>query len=527
MNQSPYFFSDRRAHLAALFAVIVTAAAMRLWLLAGYAGLDDGEYARIAYQIANGTFSLKDYNGPAVFPLRVGLVLPTSLAFRMYGLSELSMVLYPLVLSVLAIPLIYVCTAHFFNPRAGLIAAALLGVMPLEVGGATKLLPDMPGAFYAALGVTVVCIASRMSAERNAAAYFLGGVLAGIAFGLSWLCKEAISFLAPFCLAFMAITIKQRGRIALTLWLGVAVGSLGILLCEMVVYQRLTGDLLFRFHEIERNYREIQNGFFKEGSDFGWQEGESYVRAVVKRLLISGPALLLLDFDFLFLPLIGVIAACHGWYSRDKSFLVPTLWLATLLVMFNFSSTSISAYMPMPLFHRYFWQIIFPSVVLASGLIGKLVFDGMGAPQNEAVRERRFWGLLMAVALLLVGTYYVQGALRSSPSAWAAEVRGLGSIVTPSRPLYTDTLSIRGFQFFSGYPNKTMWTDFADIVSPSEIPSGSLVLVNKAYINWLNKNGGMWLSPRSGYAKHEFYENPPPSWTKIWHSGNAKLYRVD
>jgi len=524
MSQSPFFFSDRRAHFAALVTVIVTSVALRLCLFGGYAGLDDAEYARIAYQIANGTFSLKEYGGPPVFPLRVGLILPTSLVFRMFGLSEWNMILYPLILSVLALPLIYICAANAFSHRAGLIAVALLGIVPIELGSATKLLPDMPAAFYAALGVTAISLASRASNGRGSA-LFWGGFLAGVSFGLSWLCKEAISFLAPFCLAYMAISFKRIGRTAFLLWAGVAAGSLAILFGEMIAYQSVAGDPLFRFHEIERNYRQLENWFFAEGSKFGWQEGESYALAIVKRLFISGPATLLLDYDwFLFLPLIGLIAAFHGWYSRDKSFLIPSLWLVTLLLMFNFASSSLSSYMPLALFHRYFYLIIFPSIVLASGLIAKLVFEGVGTSQDEVQKERRFWGVLVAIALLLMGGYFIQGSLRSFPSTWVSEVRSLSSTIDTSSPLFADTLSIRGLEFFGGYPNKTERTDFANVMSPDEIRSGSLVLVNKAYIDWLNRHGGLWLT---AFRKHEFYENPPPSWKKVWQNGNAQLYRVE
>ena len=526
MNQTEFFFSSRRAHFAALAIAIGAAAALRVILFRGYVGLDDAEYARIAFQIANGTFMPSEYGGPVVFPLRVGLTLPAALVFGTLGLSEWSMVLYPLILSVLALPLAYVCAASIFGHRAGFIAVALMAIIPLELGSATKLLPDLPAAFYAALGVTVIVVFDRLSVERRAA-LFWGGLLAGISFGLSWLCKESVSYLAPFCLAYMAISFKRDGRPALILWVGVAAGSLGILLGEMIAYQLAPGDPLFRFHEIERNYRQLENGFFTEGSDFGWQKGESYARALAKRLFVSGPAMLLLDYEFLFLPLIGLIAAFHGWYTKDRSFLIPSLWLVSLLLMFNFSSTSLSSYMPVALFHRYFYLIIFPSVVLVSGLIGKLVFEGPGAPPAVVQRERRFWGVLLAIILLLTGGYLLQSAYRSSVSTWASEVRTLGSIVKPSSRLFTDTLSIRGFEFFLGYPGKTGWTDFADVRSPSEIQPGSLVLVNKAYIEWLNRNGGMWLSPRAGYQKHDFYDRPPPSWKMIWKSGNASLYQVE
>jgi 4-amino-4-deoxy-L-arabinose transferase-like glycosyltransferase len=526
MIQSQFLFASRFVHFAVLAAIIGMAAALRLYLFSGYGGFDDAEYASIAYRIANGTFLLAEYGGPPVFPLRVGVVLPAAIGFRVFGLSEWSMVLYPLALSILALPLVYICAATLFSHRAGLIAAALLGIVPMELGSATKLLPDMPSAFYAALGVTVICLVTRATGGRRSV-LFWGGVLAGIAFGISWLCKEAIAFLAPFCLVFMIISLKRDVKAGALLWAGVAAGAFGVLLAEMTFYRALTGDFLFRFHEIERNYRQLENGFFTEGSDFGWQKGESYARALMKRLFISGPALLLLQFEFMLLPLIGLVACLHGWYWKDRSFVVPSLWLVTVLLMFNFSSTSSASYMPLALFHRYFYLIVFPSVVLAAGLIGKLLFSGAASSSQDLHGERRFWGLMLACAILLMGAYLAQGSLRSSPSAWAMEVRSLGSMIKPSSPLYTDTLSIRGLAFFAGFPGKTAWTDFAHVESQDDIRPGSLVLVNKAYIEWLNKNGGMWLSPRSGYRKHSFYEAPPPSWKKIWQSDSARLYRVD
>jgi hypothetical protein len=54
--------------------------------------------------------------------------------------------------------------------------------------------------------------------------------------------------------------------------------------------------------------------------------------------------------------------------------------------------------------------------------------------------------------------------------AWASEVRSLRLTVGPLTPPYTDMLPADEFR------------------------SGSLVLV-KAYVDWPNKNGGMWLNP--------------------------------
>jgi hypothetical protein len=69
-----------------------------------------------------------------------------------------------------------------------------------ELGSATKLLPDLPSAFCAAFGVTVISLVGRARTERGSA-LFWGGYYAGVSFSLSWVCKEANYYLAPFCLA--------------------------------------------------------------------------------------------------------------------------------------------------------------------------------------------------------------------------------------------------------------------------------------------------------------------------------------
>jgi hypothetical protein len=227
------------------------------------------------------------------------------------------------------------------------------------------------------------------------------------------------------------------------------------------------------------------------------------------------------------LPLAGLVACLHAWRWKDNRAAIPALWLTTLLLMFNFSSSSLSSYMPLALFHRYFYLILFPSVVLVAGLMARLLFGGAQERAADLRKEQSFWGGLLAVSLALMGAYLAQGSLRMNPSAWAMEVRSLSATIKPSTRLYADTLSIRGLAFFAGYPGSTAWIDFAEVASAERFEPGSLVLVNRAYIDWLNKNGGMWLSPRSGYRAHAFYESPPASWRKIWQSDNARLYRVD
>jgi hypothetical protein len=273
---------------------------------------------------------------------------------------------------------------------------------------------------------------------------------------------------------------------------------------------------------VERNYYQNRKYFFAEGSDFGWEPGESYTRALVVRLFVNGPAVFLLDRTLLCLPLVGVAATVYGWRRRDRSLLLVAAWLWSLVFMFNFGSTSTKAYIPLALFQRYLYPVFLPSALLVAGFVCALVF--------RPSRGRLAWvrpaaGAIACAFIAWAGWPSLYFGLRYPPQ-WNSEVRTLKETVQPDSKLYADTFSIRAFEFLRGYPRKTAWTDFEQLPSESDIGNGSLVLVNPRYIEWLERHGGIWGSRRSGYRVHDFYRKPPGDWTRVWQNGSVFLYRV-
>jgi len=305
-----------------------------------------------------------------------------------------------------------------------------------------------------------------------------------------------------------------------------------VLTGEMVAYHHLTGDLLFRLHEMERNYRQWPNSFFTEGSDSGWRHGESARAALVRRLFVYGPAVMLFNPTFLYLPLVGLLAGVFALVRRDRAFLIPSLWLWTLALMFNFSSSSTTSYLPLALFQRYLHPLFVPAAVLVAGVIERTVFSTAGRAASGRARVVRWAGLVTAGALGLVAARELRFNLTTRPT-WLSEVRRLKGMVTPSTVIYADALSLRTFEFLYDYPSRMAWSDLRTIASPNELADGSLVLVYPPGIEWLQRNGGMWVSwpapgptDRSGYLRDRFYQDPPPSWKLVWRQGDASLYRI-
>ena len=524
---------DARRALLVLTALVAISAALRLFHFHGFNGFDDAEYARFAHQMVTGSFPPGDYTGPAVFPLRVGVIVPAAVAFRLFGMSEWSLAIYPLLASLSGIVLVYLFTAELFGRVGGLIAASLLAILPGDFDVATMLLPDLPAAVFAAAAITCILFAERRLVDHRWQ-LLAAGVIAGLGFGFAWLCKESVAYLAPFCVAWMIIGTRSHGWRQLYLWGGVAAGSLLVLGGEMVAYSHLHGDALFRFHEVERNYRQWESSFFIEGSEFGWKRGESRAHALVHRLFVSGPGTILLNRTLLFLPLLGLLATLYAWRRKDRSFLVPGIWLWSLVLMLNFSSSSMSAYTPLALFQRYLYPLAFAAVSLTAGFIARTVVPG-GAyrPLARARRLDVAFGAGAALMLVWIGGRQLVWSMRSS-SAWYTDVWTVAPRVAPSTSIYSDALSLRGFEFKYGFPRVTAWKDLGRARSAEEIPTGSLVLINPTAIRWLNKNAGMWvawpqpgLSRDAGYPLRLAYESPPPTWTRLWTSGDVSLYRVE
>ncbi|OFV93311.1 MAG: hypothetical protein A3H95_05865 [Acidobacteria bacterium RIFCSPLOWO2_02_FULL_64_15] len=514
----------------ALLVILVFAAALRIYMFRGWVGLDDAEYARFAALFAEGRPFPSDYSGPAVFPLRVGVFVPAGLLFRWFGVNEWAMVLYPLAVSLTSIVLIYASAALFFGWRAGLMAAALLSAYHWDLDSATKLLPDLPAAFFATTGIMLI-VALERHVSRTWSRAFAGGLLAGLAFGLAWLCKESLAYLAPFMFTLLAITVWRGGPRMWLVWAGVAVGSASVLAGEMIAYQAATGDFLFRFHEVERNYRQWPNGFFTSGSDFGWKEGTTRSAALMDRLFVSGPRTILFDPSLYYVPFIGLAATAYAWVRRDRAFLVPGLWLWALVVMFNFGSSSSTEYIPLALFHRYMYLMFFPAIVVVAGFLARTLAPVLHLDIRPRTLVAAGGGLAAVVLMLWAAAPHLYYDV-TNPRNWTDEVKKLRATVRPDVSVYADGITLRAFEFFAGYPERTAWTDFANIDSSKDIPPGSLVVVNKQYIAWLNRNAGMWVAfppgptDRSGYRMHTFYDQAPSNWTEIWKNDNARLYKV-
>jgi 4-amino-4-deoxy-L-arabinose transferase-like glycosyltransferase len=187
----------------AFWLVLAAAIGLRLVFFTGIILFDDVYYLERARQLAAGDFSLPR----SYFESRLGTVLPAALAYRLLGVTPLASAAFAFACSIGSVIVAYALGRRLFDERTGLLAALLFAFFPLDVLGATGLMPHTPQAFFTGAAVGAFLLADR---ERRPALH----LVAGLGFGAAALIHES----TLMCLAFypvyaLAVARPWRGHL--------------------------------------------------------------------------------------------------------------------------------------------------------------------------------------------------------------------------------------------------------------------------------------------------------------------------
>jgi hypothetical protein len=152
--------------------------------------------------------------------------------------------------------------------------------------------------------------------------------------------------------------------------------------------------------------------------------------------------------------------------------------------------------------------------VLVGGLLDLLLAR---RPFRSALeRERCFWGLVLAGALVL--SCAVGQARNVKEGRYSRVERRAAASLTPSDRLYTDSRTSSVLEFFWGYPSSVATADVEGLAS-ADVAGDVYVLVNRDRL--------AFLSDAYGYQLPEFYSSAPASWRRLWEVDRGTLYRVE
>ena len=193
----------RAAILAALAVVVAVAVGgtVRLWAL-GAVGFnsDEAVYAGQAAALAGNADYAKFFAIFRAHPLLVQFLLSGVLSF---GVSDVAARLLSVAMGLAAIPLIYLLGALLYSRRVGIVAAAVLALLPYHVAVTRQVLLDGPETTLFLLSMLLLALYVARSQAR-----FL--YLFAAAAGLTFLAKETAILVVPVAIAFVLMTPSVR-----------------------------------------------------------------------------------------------------------------------------------------------------------------------------------------------------------------------------------------------------------------------------------------------------------------------------
>jgi hypothetical protein len=142
--------------------------------------------------------------------------------------------------------LIFLLGKKLFDVRTGFAASLLMALFPLDILYGTRVLPDVPLAFFSGLGVLFFLYADSEAEARGSrcAGALARAVAAGLFTGMAYLCREVGVLILVVLLPYAAMRPLRRGP----LYLAMACGFALVFGMECVMHWLQCGDPLMRSH---------------------------------------------------------------------------------------------------------------------------------------------------------------------------------------------------------------------------------------------------------------------------------------
>jgi 4-amino-4-deoxy-L-arabinose transferase-like glycosyltransferase len=488
----PVHRGNKSTAWAWLAAVLAVAAVLRTVPAPQWELGDAENYSAVAWRMSQGGTVVGTYAGPPhkpgegmgprAFAIRPGVTFPASLAFRVLPPGAWAAAAWPLLLGLSEVVLAFLLGRRLAGDAVGLIAALMIATMPQSVVAGRTLMADMPAAVLA--GWAVLAFLAGAAATRGAGSMAFGAA-AGALLGCSWLAKETVVLMAP-AFAVVALvapdaTTKARWRTAAA---AIAV-FLAVVACESWVYARITGDWMFRAHELARNFEQCRENFWYQASRSTQASSLGIGGGLLDRLAVVGPSAILLCRPSLGIGVVSIGAAAFARWRGHRTMTVALAWLAMLALAFNFGSTSPSAYRPIPPFSTYLYALILPGCLVVAGMLGRELESARALPGSG----RRAIAPLACIVALAAAYAAASVALVQRNARASEDLREAARVIPSCARVATDcssrlTLSL----YLTGRPDIAPSVGAFD--DPSSVASAEYVVLAPERVHSLHDRYG-------------------------------------
>src|SRR3989338_5180288 len=397
-----------------LFLIVIFGLFLRLIFFSGMGISDSLVYSKTANDINAGKGI--DPNSTLTLSTRLGLIYPTALSYKLFGINDLSSVLFVLLTSIGSIILIFYFGKLLFNEKIGLIAAFLMSFFPLDAVHATKLGSDIPSAFFTALGV----YAFLYSEKRDKTVYGSGYLLSGLLIGTGYLIRESALLIALFFFAYIAYKRKIKKEYFL-----VPLGVLMIFVIESFVFFGLTDNPIYRVISSQQYNTKavIEHNYFGR---LNFPAGLLYYPWLFLTNSLMTPFYILI-----------FISILYSLAQKKKETLTILLWLIPLILSLSFGSASLTQYIPFRAVDRYTSIVTVPAILLLSFLLSE---------KKPMVKKLTPLFLILLLLISIVTVY-----LRDDRNLLASLRQAYPYLETLDGAIYIDARSIYALNYISGF----------------------------------------------------------------------------
>lgn len=301
-----------RLDLIYIVIIIVFAVVIQLFFISPPIMSDDMEYYFCATKFPHMP------NPPSHWSLRIGLILPVAILYRIFGHAEIVYYTIPFISIVLLSCGTYWLGSRLFNQRLGVISALWLVTTPNLLTESSLLLPDIPATACITIGFGMLASLaketpnkiSKSTKNQKAIWYFL----TGMCFGWGYLIKEYYILFIPIILCFF-ILFELSWKQAIQLFMGM-VAVFGF---ESILNLILYDNPFVRLMTAEP--RETQ----------GFIERDVWTVISYFPTLIKGHG----GWSHLLLCTIGFVTMLTGFFRKNKKFTFLASWFLLLYIFFT------------------------------------------------------------------------------------------------------------------------------------------------------------------------------------------------
>ena len=247
---------------------------------------------------------------PSHWSMRLGVILPAALMYRIFGHSEIAYYTLPFLSAIALVLSTYAIGLILFNRKVAFIAGVWLALLPGFLNEAGHLLPDITATACLNIGVILLLLCQECEEKRKNRLILASGAF----FGWAYLCKE---YFAVFAL-LVPLTFWLRGIPFIKL-VRFALGVLAIVAIEFTVNGLVYGDIFTRLRTTAP--RET------------WGHIERDVRVILSYLFSN-----LRGYDgqiTLALVLAGLSGSIYFAFKRSKEFIFLLTWIALIYLFYT------------------------------------------------------------------------------------------------------------------------------------------------------------------------------------------------